>query len=120
MATHNDLGNEGEELAVAYLLKQGYEIITRNYTYLKGELDIVARTGNTLVIIEVKTRSTPDFGDPQEFLKPAQRKRLVDTAHRFTEEYGDDTIDVRFDFIGVIKNKAGINIEHLKDAFYHF
>lgn len=120
MATHNDLGNEGEELATLHLIKKGYEIITRNYVYMKGELDIIARTGNTLVIVEVKTRSTPDFGDPQEFLKPAQRKRLVDTAHQFTQEYGDDNIEVRFDFIGVIKNKAGITIEHLEDAFYHF
>jgi len=120
MATHNDLGNEGEELAVLHLIKHGYAIITRNYTYLKGEIDIIARKENTLVIVEVKTRSTPDFGDPQEFLKPAQRKRLVDTAHKFTEDYGNDNIEVRFDFIGVIINRAGTRIEHLEDAFYHF
>ncbi len=120
MATHNDLGNEGEELAALHLLKNGYDILARNYTYLKGEIDIVARKENVLVIVEVKTRSTPDFGDPQEFLKPAQRQRLVDTAHKFTEDYGDDSIDVRFDFIGVIINKAGTRIEHLEDAFYHF
>lgn len=120
MASHNDLGNEGEELAAAYLQKNGYHIITRNYTYLKGEIDIIARSGNIIAIVEVKTRSTPDFGDPQEFLKPAQRKRLVETAHKFTEDYGDENIEVRFDFIGVIINRAGTKIEHLVDAFYHF
>ncbi len=120
MAQHNELGTQGEELAVAYLLKKGYQILVRNYTYLKGEIDIIARTGKTIAIVEVKTRSTPDFGDPQDFLKLGQIKRLVDTAHHFIEELDDNEVEVRFDIVAIVKNKSGTRIEHLKDAFYHF
>jgi putative endonuclease len=120
MAQHNELGKKGEELAVAQLLKTGYEILVRNYVFKKGEIDIVARKGATIIIVEVKTRSTPDFGDPQVFLKPAQIKRLVTTAHHFVEELGEDDVEVRFDIIAIIKNKAGTQVQHLTDAFYHF
>ena len=120
MAQHNDLGSQGEDLAAAHLLKKGYQILTRNYTYLKGEIDIIARIENTIVIAEVKTRSTPDFGDPQDFLKPAQIKRLVETAHHFVEELGEADVEVRFDIVAIIKNKAGTKVEHFEDAFYHF
>ncbi|BAO54959.1 YraN family protein [Nonlabens marinus] len=120
MADHNDLGTAGEELAVAHLLKSGYQILARNYVYLKGEIDVIARMGNTVVIVEVKTRSTPDFGDPQDFLKPGQIKRLVDTSDHFVHELEDVDVEVRFDIIAIIKNKRGTQVEHLKDAFYHF
>ena len=120
MAQHNDLGTQGEALAVAHLLKKGYQILVRNYTYLKGEIDIIARIGDTIAIVEVKTRSTPDFGDPQDFLKPAQIKRLVETANKFIEELGETEVEVRFDIVAIIKNKAGTKVEHLEDAFYHF
>lgn len=120
MAQHNELGKKGEDLAVAHLLKNGYQILVRNYTYLKGEIDIIARKENTIVIVEVKTRSTPDFGDPQDFLKPGQIKRLVETAHHFVEELDDEDVEVRFDIVAIIRNKAGTRVEHLEDAFYHF
>lgn len=120
MAQHNDLGSQGEDVAAAHLLQKGYQILTRNYTYLKGEIDIVARHKNIIVIVEVKTRSTPDFGDPQDFLKPAQIKRLVDTAHHFVEALEENDLEVRFDIVAIIKNKAGTKVEHLEDAFYHF
>ena len=120
MAQHNDLGKEGEELAVAHLLKNGYDILVQNYVFQKGEIDIIARKGKTIVIVEVKTRSTPDFGAPQDFLKPAQIKRLVKTADHFMELYGEDDLEVRFDIFAIIKNKAGTKTEHIEDAFYHF
>ena len=121
MAQHNDLGKEGEEMAVAYLLKNRYEILIQNYTFQKGEIDIIARIGNTVVIVEVKTRSTPDFGDPQDFLKRGQIQRLVTTANQFMETYSpDEDLEVRFDIFAIIKNKAGTQVEHLVDAFYHF
>jgi putative endonuclease len=120
MADHNELGNLGEDMATAHLLKKSYKILARNYVYLKAEIDIIARNGNTIVIVEVKTRSTPDFGNPQDFLKPAQIKRLVEAAHHFVEELGEEDVEVRFDIVAIIKNKSGIKVEHLEDAFYHF
>ena len=68
MAQHNELGKKGEEMAVAHLLASGYEIVARNFIYQKAEVDIIARKENFLAVVEVKTRSTPDFGDPQNFV----------------------------------------------------
>ncbi len=119
MAEHNKLGNEGEDLAVALLQKKGYEILAKNYRYLKAEVDIIALKDEILVAVEVKTRSTPEFGDPREFLKPAQIKRLVEAVDHFVNSKGLE-YEVRFDFVGIIKNKLGTRLEHIEDAFLHF
>ena len=119
MADHNELGKEGEDLAVAHLLKNGYKIVARNFRYQKAEVDIIARKKDVLAVIEVKTRSTPDFGDPQNFLKQKQINSLVKAIDFFVNEH-DLEVNVRFDIIAIIKNKADTKIEHLKDAFLHF
>ena len=68
MAQHNQLGKKGEQLAVDYLLKNDYSIIERNFRFDKAEVDIIARKGDSLAIIEVKTRSTIDFGNAAQIL----------------------------------------------------
>jgi len=119
MAQHNALGELGESLAENHLLKKGYKILAKNYVYDKAEIDILARNSDTLVVVEVKTRSTPDFGDPQSFVKPKQIRQLVKAADFFLNDNNLD-LETRFDIIAIIKNKAGIKVEHLEDAFYHF
>ena len=119
MASHNDLGKKGEDLAIDFLLKKGYKIVTRNFRYQKAEVDIIARKGNILAVIEVKTRSTPDFGNPQDFVKGRQIQRLVKAVDYFVNEH-QLNVEVRFDIIAIIKNKAGTKIEHLENAFLYF
>lgn len=119
MAAHNDLGEIGEAMAAEYLLKNGYEILERNYRYLKAEVDIIAQTGNTLCAVEVKTRSTPDFGNPQDFVKPKQIQLLVKAIDHYVSSKDLD-VEVRFDIVAIIKNKSGTRLEHLENAFYHF
>ncbi len=119
MAAHNTLGKEGEKLAIEFLQKQGYTILETNYRYLKAEIDIIAQQGDNIIVVEVKTRSTPDFGDPQDFVKPKQIQLLVKAIDHYVVE-NDLDVEVRFDVIAIIKNKLGTNIEHLEDAFYHF
>ncbi|WP_373057675.1 YraN family protein [Zunongwangia sp. H14] len=119
MAKHNLLGKSGEDLAAEFLQRNGYTILTRNFRYQKAEVDIIARTDKELIAVEVKTRSTPDFGDPQEFVKQKQIQQLLKAVDHFVEEQELD-LEVRFDIVAIIKNKAGTKIEHLKDAFYHF
>lgn len=119
MAAHNELGKKGEDLAVEFLLKKGYEIVARNFIYQKAEVDIIARKENILAIVEVKTRSTPDFGNPQEFLKGRQIQRLIKAVDYFVTEHDLD-VEVRFDIVAIIKNKAGTKLEHFEDAFLHF
>ena len=119
MAEHNKLGKKGEQLAVDFLINKGYSIVERNYRFDKAEVDIIAQKDDTLAIIEVKTRSTADFGNPQDFVKPKQIKNLV----KAVDEYvivNDLDVEVRFDIIAIIKENKGYNIEHLEDAFYHF
>ncbi len=119
MAQHNELGNKGEQLAVDYILQQGYAIVERNYRFDKAEVDIIAKKEDILAIIEVKTRSTSDFGNPQDFVKPKQIQRLVKAVDEYVN-VNDLDVEVRFDIIAITKEGKGFNIEHLENAFYHF
>ncbi|OCB77267.1 YraN family protein [Flavobacterium crassostreae] len=129
MAAHNDLGKLGEEMAVAYLEKQGYEILDTNWTFQKAEIDIIARKEAVLAIVEVKTRSSVAFGLPQDFVNPKKIQLLVKAVNAYVAIKNLDT-EVRFDIIAInaTANKASTDpehaksfgIEHLMDAFYHF
>jgi putative endonuclease len=119
MAQHNELGKKGEQLAVNYLQENNYKIVERNYRFDKAEVDIIAKKKDILAIIEVKTRSSTEFGNPQDFVKPKQIQRLV----KAVDEYvivNDLDLEIRFDIIAIVKEKNNYTIEHLKDAFYHF
>ena len=76
MAEHNDLGKQGEALAVEFLQKNGYTILETNWTFQKAEVDIIARKNNFLAVVEVKTRSNIDFGLPQDFVNPKKHAFL--------------------------------------------
>jgi putative endonuclease len=119
MAQHNELGKKGEQLAVDFLLQKGYAIVERNYRFQKAEVDIIAKKEDTLAVIEVKTRSTSDFGNPQDFVKPKQIQRLVKAIDEYVTVNNLD-IEVRFDIIAIVKDGNSFKIEHLEDAFYHF
>ena len=119
MAAHNELGKEGEVEACNYLRKKGFQVVTTNYRFDKAEVDIIARKDDILVAVEVKTRSTKDFGLPQDFLKPQQIKRLVKAVNHYVE-IKDLDVEVRFDIIAVISQNNRKEIEHLEDAFLHF
>ena len=119
MADHNDLGKKGEELAIAYLKKNGYNIRDINYRYLKAEIDIVAQKEDVLAIVEVKTRSTRDFGLPQDFVSNKKIKLLVMAADHYVISKDLD-VNVRFDIIAIVNNNNKFEIEHLENAFYHF
>jgi putative endonuclease len=119
LALHNKLGKKGEQLAVDYLLEHCYTVVERNYRFDRAEVDIIARKDNTLAIIEVKTRSTTDFGNPQDFVKPKQIQRLVKAVDEYVTVNNLD-VEVRFDIIAIVKVDNGFNIEHLENAFYHF
>ena len=119
MAEHNDLGKLGEELAVDHLQKNGYTILQTNFVFQKAEIDIIARKGNILAIVEVKTRSSIDFGLPQDFVKPKKIQLLVKAVNEYVIQ-NDIDADIRFDIISVFKNGKDFEIEHIEDAFFHF
>ena len=119
MAEHNELGKLGEEMAVEFLRKHGYTILQTNYTFQKAEIDILAQKENTLAVVEVKTRSSLDFGLPQDFVKSKKIQLLVKAVDAFVNEKDLD-MEVRFDIIAINKKGNSFVIEHLIDAFYHF
>ncbi|HEU0136473.1 MAG TPA: YraN family protein [Flavobacterium sp.] len=119
MASHNDLGKHGESLAVEFLQNEGYEILETNWTFDKAEIDIIAQKENVLAIVEVKTRSSLDFGLPQEFVKPNKIKLLVKAVNEYVIS-NELECEVRFDIIAIHSEQNKVTIEHLPDAFFHF
>lgn len=119
MAYHNELGNMGEQLAAEYLLRNGYKVLARNWRFQKAEIDIIAQKENLLAIVEVKTRNSAFFGDPQDFVTPSKVKLLVKAANEYLISNSID-LETRFDIIAVLKNKNVEQIEHFENAFYHF
>jgi putative endonuclease len=119
MAAHNELGEKGEQLAVDFLIKKGYKILERNYRYLKAEVDIIAIKNEVLAVVEVKTRSSDYFGNPQDFVNPKKIKLLLSAIDYYVVEK-DLEVEVRFDIVAIIHQPKETKIEHLKDAFLHF
>lgn len=115
--TNNNLGNRGESLAVKFLKRQGYKILERNFRLRSGEIDIVARDGDKLVFVEVKTRSSSN----QEFLRTSvnrgKEKRLSKTASYYLGKQKYQGMTGRFDVIFVVADNGKTRIEHIKDAF---
>lgn len=123
MAQHNELGKKGEELAVKHLQQNGYEILDRNWEYQKAEIDIIAKKENILAVVEVKTRSSLDFGSPQDFVKQKKIRLLIKAVNAYIndrEKDFEDDLEIRFDIIAIHKTEEILAIEHLTDAFYHF
>ena len=116
MAKHNQLGILGEELAVQFLQKQGYIIIETNWQQHKFEIDIIAQDKNEIVFVEVKTRSTAYFGEPEEAVTITKQNHLIDGADFYLQEKEID-LEARFDVVSVIISNT-TEINHIKDAFY--
>jgi putative endonuclease len=119
MAEHNDLGKQGEELAVDFLQKNGYEILETNWVFQKAEIDIIAQKGTILAVVEVKTRSSLDFGLPQDFVKPKKIQLLLKAVNEYVISNELD-VEVRFDIIAIHKDGNEFKIEHIEEAFYYF
>lgn len=119
MAEHNELGKFGEELAEGFLKQNGYSILETNWTFQKAEIDIIAQKENILAIVEVKTRTSIEFGLPQDFVKPKKIQLLVKAVNEYVIS-NDLDLEVRFDIIAIYKEDKGYKIEHITDAFYHF
>lgn len=119
MAQHNELGKLGEKLGVIYLQEKGYVILEKNWRYLKAEIDIIASKNNTLIIIEVKTRTSDFFGNPEDFITKSKIKLLITAADAYIQQKNMDA-EVRFDVISIVKNRQKTELKHIKQAFLAF
>ena len=112
-----ELGKEGEEIAIRFLKKNGYKIIERNYVCKMGEMDIIAREKDTLVFVEVKTRTSTAFGPPQLAVNSAKQMQLSKVALYFLKEKQLEDTNARFDVVAILLGPKGKEIELIKDAF---
>ena len=117
MASHNELGKWGEEMAAEYLLCQGYTIMERDWKSGHRDLDIIALDGNTVVFVEVKTRRNRLFTEPEMAVDYQKIRNLQQAANHYIK-YRHINQEVRFDVITVVGSMNETpSVEHIKDAF---
>jgi len=97
-------GRRGEDLAHRFLRKQGYTIVARNYRLASGdaEADLIARDGEDLVIVEVKTRATDEYGPPEQAVNPEKRRHLMRVAREYARKTNTPWEHMRFDIVSIV------------------
>ncbi|GAB4338530.1 MAG: YraN family protein [Desulfobulbaceae bacterium] len=111
-------GATGEELAVSCLERKGYVVLERNYRRPFGEIDIIARDGETLVFIEVKTRRNTRYGDPLEAVDSRKQQRMVKAAQDYLSRNSGGDTAARFDVVAVLEDGGrGVDVRHVRNAF---
>lgn len=113
------LGREGENRAANYLIQNNYQIIERNWRFKHLEIDIIAKCEDTLVFVEVKTRSSQTFCDPIESITSKKKYNLARAAQAYMQ-FVNYNQEIRFDIILIVSNsqKNTYEIEHIEDAFW--
>ena len=118
MSVQREHGLWGESIARSYLQQQNLSIVTTNWRYRNAEIDIIAREGDILVFVEVKTRSSIDFGRPEEMVRRRKKRLLIDAAMAYMRSVGYEW-EIRFDIVAVL-GSPGLEpkITHFRDAFF--
>ncbi|HET7271525.1 MAG TPA: YraN family protein [Rubrobacter sp.] len=110
-------GTWGEDLALRYLTRRGYDLIERNYRTRYGEIDLILRKDDTLVFVEVKLRRGTGFGDPLEAVTPQKQATLRSLAEQYLSDQDPAFDTLRFDVVGILADKDKLRIHHVEDAF---
>jgi putative endonuclease len=113
------LGKAGENIAKKYLQERGYELITSNFRTKKGEIDIICRKSDDLVLVEVKSLRMTNFGSGEERISKIKQKKLIKTTYQFLEHRPEfESLGIRFDVIVVNFVKYPAQISHYQGAFW--
>ncbi len=112
-----DLGREGELQASTYLENKGYAVLERNYRYKRSEIDLIVSKGDLLVFVEVKTKTSVNFGQPEIAIDEKKAAKVMEGAEHYIQSTNWKK-NIRFDVISLVKNKDRFTIEHFEDAFY--
>ena len=111
-------GQRGEELAVAYLQRQGYRVQQQNYRCRRGESDIIAWDGAILVFVEVKTKGQTAFGVPQAMVHHQKQQKIVSAAMTYIQQQAIQGVALRFDVVAVTLRPHGTpEVVHIPAAF---
>jgi putative endonuclease len=117
MAEHNEFGRKGEDIAAEYLQKKGYKILERNWALGKNEIDIIAKDGKYIIVVEVKSRHSDFAGEPETAVTRDKQRSLVRAANAYVNKMNYNE-EVRFDIISILVVKGVEHINHIEDAFY--
>lgn len=121
MSQNNDQGLSGENIAAGYLAERGYEILARRWRYGRKEIDLVARLGNLVAFVEVKTRANEHFAPIRTSVSVAKQRNLIEAANGWLAEHArdDDNLRYRFDVVLVLAADGNrkLSVEHIEDAF---
>jgi len=117
MAEHNELGKAGEEMAAQFLASKGYKILERNWRTGQYEIDIIAQTGETIVIVEVKTLKSKTLKEPETSVGKQKQRTLVQAANAYMN-FKKINMEARFDIVSILVTTSQPLINHIPDAFY--
>lgn len=117
MKNEKEKGKWGEDIAADWLVKHGYSIVQRNWTFGKEEIDIIAQQNNKLVIVEVKVRESDALVHLADVVSKGQQKRLINAAEAYITE-NDLDLEARFDIIAIAIDSSPLEIIHIEEAFY--
>ena len=121
MARHNELGKLGELVAARYLMNEGYIILARNWRCNHLEIDIVCKKDNVIAFVEVKTRSTNFFGEPEDAIDRKKIRNLINAATIYIgRNHKHSSGEFRFDIISVVGKCEPFKITHFPDAINPF
>lgn len=121
MATTNDIGDRGEDLAASHLEEVGYRVLERNYHFERNEVDLVCldpEQGGEIVFVEVKTRSGMDYGAPEASITEEKKQSLIEVARAYLHERQLEGAPARFDVVTVVLTDEGPEISHYENAFW--
>ncbi len=109
-------GQRGEEIAALYFLQRGYTILHRNWRCPTGELDIILQKDDTLVFVEVRTRTSARFGSAEESITPAKQERLIELAQLYLQENSPPHRRWRIDVVAIALQHGQPLVNHLENA----
>lgn len=121
MATTNDIGDRGEELAAAHLEDAGFRVLEHNYHFERNEVDLVCldpEKGGEIVFVEVKTRSGMGFGPPEASVTEEKQESLIAVARAYLHERKLEGSPARFDVVTVVLTDGDAEVNHYKNAFW--
>ena len=119
MAQHNELGHKGEAAAVSYLESKGHRILEKNWRLHGYEIDIITTCGGYIVFVEVKTRTSDQWGDPESFVGRQRMRRMIQGAHQYLLRERID-LPARFEIIAILWKGDRCELEHIEEAFMAF
>ncbi|MBX7156706.1 MAG: YraN family protein [Candidatus Kapaibacterium sp.] len=112
-------GSRAEQEAVAFLISKGYSIVKKNFTFGKnGEIDIIAKDSDTLVFVEVKARTSDEYGTPEDAITPRKRQQIRKVAQGYLYVNNIEDVQCRFDVIAIQYENGQSIIRHWENAFW--